>query len=299
MAEQEILRLSREIDVEPERLEAANLDPNHLADIMRGGSLFATKRLVVLRELSEQKHLWELVAEWSKSMTDDTTIVLIETKPDRRTRAYKALAKHAKIIQATAWSERDHGAAEAWLGKLAHDRKVKLSKTQVANMVARSMVAAERGLIVDQYQLAHAVVALSLVDEVTDAAIATVLPEAIDDVLFDLIGFAVNRETTRVYGALANLRLNEDPYKVFPMLAAEWSRLVAVAVSDGSPATVAADLGVHPFVVEKLFRLRGQFTREQLADLTRLAADIDAGMKLSQFEPWDGIDRFVLGILTR
>lgn len=299
-AEQEIARIIKTADIMPERFDAAALDDNALADIMRGASLFAEKRLVIIRELSERKELWEKTSAWVSTVSDDTTLVLVETKPDRRTKAYKTLAKQATIVQAPSWTERDHGLAEEWLRKLVSQRGAKVSPAQVVDMVARAMVPAERGMTIDQFQLAHAVEALSVLDTATDDAIATVLPAAMTDVLFELLGYAANRDTVRVNAALADLHLSEDPYKVFSMLAAEWARLVAVAVADGPSASIiAVELGIHPFVAQKLQRLTGQFTRTQLHDLTVLATDIDAGMKLSQFAPWDGVDRFVLGVAHR
>lgn len=298
-AEQETARIVSAASATPERLDPDDLDANMLADIMRGASLFSEKRVVVIRGLSERKDLWEKVGEWAPTMSDDTTLVLIEAKPDRRTKAYKSLAKQATIVQAPSWTEREHGLAEEWLRKLARERGVKLSPAQVVDMVARVRVPAERGMTIDQFQLAHAIDALSLLDEVTDEAIATVLPTAISDVLFDLVSYAADRDAMRVNAALSDLRLSEDPYRVFPVLAAEWSRLVAVAVADGPSESIATELGVHPFIARKLQGVARQFTRQQLHSLTVLASDIDAGMKLSQFSPWDGVDRFVLGITHR
>lgn len=298
-AEQETARIVSAASATPERLDPDDLDANMLADIMRGASLFSEKRVVVIRGLSERKDLWEKVGEWAPTMSDDTTLVLIEAKPDRRTKAYKSLAKQATIVQAPSWTEREHGLAEEWLRKLARERGVKLSPAQVVDMVARVRVPAERGMTIDQFQLAHAIDALSLLDEVTDEAIATVLPTAISDVLFDLVSYAADRDATRVNAALSDLRLSEDPYRVFSVLAAEWSRLVAVAVADGPSESIATELGVHPFIARKLQGVARQFTRQQLHSLTVLASDIDAGMKLSQFSPWDGVDRFVLGITHR
>lgn len=298
---QELARITKEVGVTPEKIDAVSLDRNMLADVMRGLSLFSTKRLVVIRELSEYKELWELVGEWAKDVPDETTLVLVEAKPDRRTKAYKTLAKQATVIQAPLWTERDQGLAEEWLRQYAQKRNVGLSPKQVSDMVLRATTPSERDATINQFQLANAVAALALVDTVTDDAIATVLPDVTTNVLFDLIGYAAHHKQDDVYQGLADLRLNEDPYKVFPMLAAEWSRLVAVAVADQTipAATIATELGLHPFVVQKLLKLVKLFTREQLHELTTLAADIDAGMKLSEFAPWDGIDRFIIGILLR
>lgn len=298
--EQETKRIAEEVGVPLESVEANSLDENGLADIMRGASLFSTKRLVLIRGLSEHKTLWDLVAAWADVLSQDTTLILVEEKPDRRTKTYKTLAAHAKLIQTTQWTDRERGNAETWTRELAGKHHVSLTRQQIADIVARSMVPAERGMVVDQFQIVHAIEALSLLDTVTDEAIATVLPAAMQDVLFELMGYAANREETRVYESLADIRLNEDPYRVFSMLTAEWSRLVAVAVAGKTDAaSIATELGIHPFVIQKLQKLSTLFTRTELHELTRLAAEIDTGMKLSQFTPWDGIDRFVLGIAFR
>ena len=67
---------------------------------MRGASLFHETRLVVLRQLSEHKELWAKLGEWARDVSADTTLVLVETKPDKRTKAYKALTRAGEVRRA-------------------------------------------------------------------------------------------------------------------------------------------------------------------------------------------------------
>ena len=300
-AEQELRRIIGSGDVAPERIDSSTLTQNTLADIVRGGSLFSEKRLVILRQLSENKSLFDKLVEWAGEVSPDTTLVLRETKLDKRTKAYKAIVKIAKVIKADPLTERDTGIAEEWLRKVAKERDVKLSPAQVRDMVQRAMVASEKATTrnVDQMQLAHAIAALAVLHDVSDESIATVLPPATSDSVFDLLEMATNRQGERVETLFADLARSEDPHRVMALIMGQWAQLVSVALADGPSATIAVELGMHPFVAKKMQQLAAQFSKQQLRDLTALAADLDAGAKLSQFAPWDGVFRFVYALAKR
>ena len=301
VAEQEVAKLENTLGLSRERLDVTALDANGLADIMRGGLLFAEKRLVVLSGLSFQKSLWDKAAEWAGDVSADTTIVFIEAKLDRRTKAYKSLTKATTVILADRWRDKDRRLAEEWLRQFARDRDVELSPAQLSDMVSRARVAVdgENYLEIDQSMLARAIEPLSVLDEVTDESIATVLPPATHDTVFDLLLLATHRDTKRLTVLLDELRLNDEPQRVFALIATQWAQLVALGLGEGPSATLAVELGIHPFVAQKLRDLTKQFTRGQFCEITQLAADIDTGMKVSQFDPWDGIERLLFAIALR
>lgn len=300
-AEQELARLIKGSGLTPERLDASILTENMLADIVRGGSLFSEKRLVVLRQPSDSKPVFEKLAEWAGEVSDDTTLILLETKLDKRTKAYKAITKAAKVIPVDPISERDSGMAEEWLRKLATDHKVGLSPAQVRSMVQRALVPGDKPTVrlIDQFQLAQAVKAFAGESKVTDDMIVTVLPPLPGDTVFDLLEMAGHRQLARVDALLAELERTDDPHRTLALVMGQWAQLVSVALADGSSATIAVELGLHPFVAKKQQELARAFTPTELKRLTALAADLDAGSKLSQFAPWDGVYRFVHAVATR
>ncbi len=300
-AEQELARIVKDSGIAPERLDSGSLTANTLADIVRGGSLFSEQRLVVLRQLSDNKPVFEKLVEWAGEVPTDTTLVLLETKLDKRTKAYKALTSVAQVIAANPLTERDHGTAEEWLRKLARDAKVDISPQQVADMVRRGHVDGDKpaARYIDQMQLARAVKALAGMGKVTDDMIATVLPPAVSDTVFDLLEMATRRERAKVGILLANLERYDDPHRTLALLLGQWAQVVSVALADTPPATIAVELSMHPFVVKKQLAIASQFTRPQLVAITELAADIDASVKISKFTPSDGAFRLVHAIIAR
>ena len=130
LQEVELQKITKATDVAPERIDVDALSLNTLADLVRGGSLFATKRLVVIRELSSDAMLFGRLAEWAGEVPDETTIVLLERKLDKRTKAYKAIIKAATVITADSLTERDVRMAVEWLRTVAKQYNVSLSSAR-------------------------------------------------------------------------------------------------------------------------------------------------------------------------
>src|SRR5664280_1253944 len=74
-----------DFDGNVEKIEGSELQVSQLPDIFMGVSLFADKRLVVIRNLFENKAVWPVLGDWTDKISDDIHLVLVEPKPDKRT----------------------------------------------------------------------------------------------------------------------------------------------------------------------------------------------------------------------
>lgn len=298
VATRELAAIVKEFGAPAERVDVGALTIAQLADIVRAQSLFASRRLIVCRGLSENKPAWDKLAEWVNEVSDDTVLVLIEAKPDKRTKAYKAIAKHARVTTAEQLTDRDWRQAEAWLDEYAHIRGVKLSRQQIHEMVARAYIPGDRPgrQLIDQQIIATAVDALAALPAVDDDAISAVMPHSSHGTVFDILSYALTGERTRVDDLILQLRRQDDALAVFPSLLSQWTQLVEVALV-GERA--AAELGVHPYVAQKLAGLARGIRRDRLQEITVLGARLDADMKRSGIEPWDAIDRFILALIVK
>ena len=300
-AQYELQRLVKSLGVRPEKIDAASLDLNKLADTVRGLSLFQEQRLIVIERLSERKDLWDKLGELASDIAAETYLVLIEPRPDKRTKTFKTLQKTAKLIEATPLTDRQRPAAEKWLLDYASEHSVKLTKTQASDMVARAIVADEksRSAEIDQLQLTHAVAALKNAVKIDDTAIATVLPPASEFSVFDIIELAVCGKTANLRSALDELRRSDDVYKVAPLVWSQWSQLVLLAKAEAASTSDTIDLGIHPFVAKKLRPLARQLSPKDLAELTELAAERDYQMKTSSVDPWAALEDFLFRVASR
>lgn len=297
VAERELARISKESAVVPEYVDAASLTIAQLADIVRAQSLFVTRRLIVCRGLSDNKPAWEKLGEWANEISEDTVLVLLETRADKRTKAYKAITKYATVIIAEQMTERDWRQAESWLDDYAHTHKVKLSRSQIHEMVQRAHVPDTKPgrQLIDQQVMATAVHTLMALPEVDDEAIATVMPQSSQGTVFDILQYALNGERDHVHELIRQLKRQDEALAVFPSLMSQWVQLVEVALAGESAAEA---IGIHPYVAQKLGQLARNVRRDQLKKITELGARLDADVKRSAIEPWDAIDRFVLALTT-
>ncbi len=297
----ELQQLVKSLGVRPEKIDAASLDLNKLADTVRGLNLFQERRLIIVEHLSERKDLWDKLGEWASNIAVETYLVLIEPRPDKRTKTFKILQKTAKLVEAMPLTDRQRPAAEKWLLDYASEHGVRLTKTQASNMIARAIVADEksRSAEIDQLQLTHAVAALKNTVKIDDAAIATVLPPAREFSVFDIIELAVCGKTANLRSVLDELRRSDDIYKVAPLVWSQWSQLVLLAKAEAASTSDTIDIGIHPFVAKKLRPLARQLSPKDLAELTELAAERDYQMKTSSVDPWIALEDFLFRVASR
>lgn len=282
--------LETEFDGKAEKIDGETLELKHLPDLFMGATLFATKRLVIIKNLSENKTVWEKLPDWLDRVSDDVHVVLVESKPDRRSRTYKTLQKKATVRQFPVWTDRDVAVAEKWVESEAKRQKLTLDKKSIHSLVER--------VGVNQWQLYHALRKLAVLPQVSQAVIEEVIEANPTENVFNLLDAALKGDAVRVKKILNTLELSEDPYMLFGLLSSQVFQLAALSASGSSEGDVAKDLGAHPFALSKLAphakRLGQGGVRVVIAAMT----EADTGLKTSAAEPWLLIERALIKIAT-
>lgn len=284
----EVLKgLATDFAGQPERIDGASLEFKNLPDLLMGGTLFAEKRLVIIRALSENKSVWEKLPDWLPRISDDIHLVLVDDKPDKRTTAYKELKKAAEVKEFPVWGDRDRFAAETWVEKRASALGVKLDKKLAHQIVERV------GL--DQWQLAHALEKLSLLDEVTEAFIAATIDANPSENVFQLFELALDGRSKEIASMIRTLELTEEPYKLFALLSSQAFQLAAVA-NASTENNPSKDFGIHPYVASKLERHAKRIGKSGALRILKVFAQADADLKISRGEPWLVIQKVLMTI---
>lgn len=271
-----------------ERVDGSGLETKQLPDLLMGGTLFADKRLVVIKGMSENKSVWGELIEWLPRVSDDVHLVLIETKPDKRTKTYKDIAKLATVKEFGAWTDRDRQQAAAWAIEEAVRQGVSLDNKSAHALVDR--------VGVDQWQLFHAIEKLALLDTVTPDTIAEIIDANPAENVFNLLDAALRGNRQRVVEMLRTLEQTDDPYMVFGLLSSQVFQLAALAVSDKPSNDVAKDIGAHPFALSKLSPYANTVGRAGAKRIVTQFADADTAMKTTAVDPWIQIERVLIAI---
>jgi len=270
-----------------EKIEGSELQVSQLPDIFMGVSLFADKRLVVIRNLSENKSVWPVLDDWLTKISDDIHVVLVEPKPDKRTSTYKSLQKNADVYEFLEWSDRDVTAAEKWVAAEADKLGVDMNKKLIQTLV--------QWVGVDQWQLFHALEKLLLTDDISVESIKnTIDPNPVENV-FNLFETALRGDTKTLNQIMKTLEKTEDVYRLTALLSSQAFQLLVVA-SAGKSDNVAKDFAIHPYVVSKLSPIAKRLGKSDASKIISIFTELDDDMKLSRAEPWLLVERALIKV---
>ena len=283
--QQAVRAIADTFDGSAERIDGTTLELKNIPDLLMGGTLFAQKRLVIIKDLSLNTSVWVKIPEWIDRISDDIDVILIDGKPDKRTTGYKEVKKRVVLKEFPVWGVRDQIAAEAWVIKHAETLGVKLDKKLAHHIVQRV------GL--DQWQLANGLEKISLLETVTPETINDIIEASPSENVFQLFELALEGRREAVHEMIRNLELTEDSYKLFALLSSQAFQLAAVASAADSD-NPSKDFGIHPYVAQKLARHGKRLGARGSLRILNSFAQADADMKLSKGDPWLLTERALL-----
>ena len=270
-----------------EKFEGSELQIAQIPDILMGVSLFADKRLVIIRNLSENKLVWPVFGDWLPKISDDIHLVLVESKPDKRTVTFKELKKNADVREFASWTDRDAYQAEKWVTVEAKTMGLDLNRKCVQTLV--------QWVGVDQWQLYYALEKLALTDYITVETIKNVIePNPIENV-FNLFETAIRGDMESLIRILKTLEKTEDVFRLIALLSSQAFQLAAVA-SAGKENNVARDFGIHPYVVSKLTPIAKRLGKSGVSKVIAIFTELDDDMKLSRADPWLLLERALIKV---
>ena len=284
---QRLRQLEAEFQDTVERIDGAELELHNLSDLISGTSLFHQKRMIVVRDLSSNKTLWEKLPDWLDRTSADVHLVIVEPKPDKRTKTYKALQKSANVLEYKPWSERDDAQAAQWIMSEAEARNLALTPALARLLVAR--------VGVDQWQLAQAIDKLLAAGEVTEDVIINVIDARPSENVFDLFETALKGDVNRLRELLAALNTTEDPYMLFGLLSGQAFQLMALALARDEQ-DVAKDFGVHPYALSRMRPYARQRGSAGAREVLLAFNQADEAIKTSYVDPWTVIEQVLFTV---
>jgi DNA polymerase III delta subunit len=286
--ERKLREIQSQFDGVSEIVDGAEIELKQLPDLLMGATLFASSRLVIMKRLSENKTLWNGFESWIPRVSDDIHLVIVEPKPDKRTKTFKELQKAANVHDAQAWTERDTSKAEQWVTKEAQLLGFSLDKKSAQVLVSR--------VGADQWQLYRALEKLAVVDEVNPTVIEELIEANPLENVFNLFEAALRGDALKVKHMIETLELTEDAYRLFGLLSGQAFQLAALSVSEKPSAEVAKDLGAHPFALSKLAPHAKKLGKGGARKVITIFAEADSGMKTSAGDPWLLLERALIKV---
>lgn len=290
--EQKIRELAGEINAE--KFDGEALNENELVSIVAGQTLFATRRCIVVSELSRNKSLWANFDKWLERLDDDTILILSDMALDKRTKTYKLLQKKAQIISCDFWRSNQTAAAKTWLQAALKSAKIDLDTELQDELIRRSTRPSsidERQQIIDQLRMFSAVRQLQHFDAaITRAELDTILEVGLSDNVFGLLDAALMGDSAKVHQMCQRLAAYEDGFKVFGLVVSQVINLFAlVAGKPKSSEQVASELGLNSYAVRAMASAAAKMDYVHASRIVEITRDADLRIKRGR-EPWSIIE---------
>lgn len=260
-----------------ERIDAEGLDAARLPDLFQGATLFAPVRLVVLKNIGANKGVQELLTEILPKAADETTVIIADSHLDKRTKLYKFLKANTNFQE---FPQLDEHKLVSWVQQQGVAANATIAKADAQYLVQRTGH--------DQWRLHHEIEKLAGYNgDITRQLIESLVEPSPEGNAFELLDAALNSQSQKVAAIVAALKTEEDPYKLFGLLASQVHALAVVAAAGGkSPDIIAKEAGLHPFVVRKTQPVARKLGLQRVQAIAKDVADCDWHLKSTGADPW-------------
>lgn len=275
-----------------QRVDSESLPATELPQLLLGVSLFTPSRMVVIKNSSSNKPLWEALEQWINKVPEALDLVLIEPHPDKRTKTFKTILSNANHI----FEAKDINEAQAttWLIAEALKRGNKqLSRNNAQLLVAR--------IGTDQAQLSTELDKLLVHDDITQQLITALTVITPQVSAYELLDAVIARQPKKAQQILNQLSTIEDPYRLYGLFSSQVFTLASVVAAGKKvePAQIAKDTGSYPFVISKLAHKASSMAWSDVKSIIDETASLDDMLKRSGIDPWELISSRLLKIAAR
>lgn len=240
--------------------------------------LFSEKRLVILREVFGNKILSEKLTEILTRIPNETEVIIVEPKPDKRTKLYKVLSKEYKIKEFAI----DKNIAKFVMDE-ANSKRVEINRPGIEELI--NYTGGDRWKITNELDKLKALKKL-VTPELIHKHIEPDLQISVFNILDDLL--AGRRE--KVLNELTKLRVQEDANKFFALLSSQIFALSVAINTNKTSAESAKDAGVHPFVMSKMFDYARRITKDDIKKYSQIISETDEKLKTAKTDAWTLIE---------
>ncbi len=273
-------------DMAVERLDAEEVSYERIQEAVASMPFLVERKLVVLRQPSHNKEFVEGFEAWITTVPDETDVLIVEPKLDRRSVYFKQLKKYTEFKDFTAL---DANALVRYAVHYAENQQGTLSTASARLLVDR--------IGTDQLQLEHELDKLVAFNpNITSGNIERLTEASPQSTIFDLI-----QATFGGNGKYA-LRLYEEqrvmgvePQQIIAMLAWQLHLLALAKTGAGKMAdTIARDARVNPFTVKKSQSLAKHISLRDLQASVKELRELDTRLKRESMSADEAVKYFIV-----
>jgi len=274
-----------------ERIDGEEASYEQIVGAVESMPFLAEKKLVLIRELGQNKTVAERIEAICSKTSDTTDLVIVEQKPDKRSIYYKYLKKYTDFKEFDVMPPYD---LARWIVEVANAQEATISTRDAQYLVEQ--------VGDDQQLLAQELAKLIIYNpDITKETINLNVEASPEGTIFNLVEASFGTNPKRAIELYDMQRLQRtEPQAILGMLA--WQmHAVALLKSAGTTSveTIAKEAGMNPFVLRKTKTIAEKFERRQIQAILEDLLDLDKSSKQESVNMDDALKRIILKLATR
>ena len=273
-------------DLALERLDGETAELARINEAVTSLPFLASKKMVVLRAPSANKQFVEQVEAILKSVSETTDVIIVEPKFDKRSVYFKTLKQ---LTELTEYPELDSNGLAAWLQRAAKEQGGIISSNDARYLIER--VGANQQIVSSEINKL-----LIYAPTITRDSIDLLTEPTPQSTIFQLLEAAFAGNAQRALSLYQEQRaLKVEAPQIIAMLA--WQlHILAInkAAGQRSPADIAKEAKLSPYVVQKSAQIARFLTLAQLKQLIDSLLDIDLKSKRSNLDSDEALQNYLL-----
>jgi len=282
-----------------------NANENDFRDFygnLKTNSMFAEKKLIILKNVFSDAKFQEEFLENIKNLEDVKDIVIIyeDCLPDQRTKFFKALSgsarsREARQIKCQEFNFLQPAMLKKWVIGKFNENGAKI------NPDALDLLVSSVGS--DLWQMANEINKLSNYKKggvVRKEDVELLVKPNIENDIFTTIDALASKEKRQALSLLhKHLENGDSPLYLLSMISYQFRNLLIIKelMEKRNPyAAIAKKSGLHPFVVQKSYYLCNQFSMEQLKKIYHKIFQADSDIKTGKVEAETALDLLIAEI---
>ncbi|MBX4199310.1 DNA polymerase III subunit delta [Candidatus Saccharibacteria bacterium] len=271
-----------------ERIDALAAEPQAIIDALQSLPFLASKKLVIVRELGNNKYANEKIEQIIDSAAASADLIIYEPSPDKRTAYFKTLKSKTQLEE---FEELDGRKLASWLVDEATNMGGRISLGDANYLIDR--VGLNQSILASELEKL-----LTYNEQISRESIELLTEKTPQSKIFDLLDATFAGNKKRALALYEEQRAQRvEPQAILALITWQLHLLALAKYGTGkTPGQIAKDAKVNPYPVTKAQNLAKKITAEKLAELVNEAAQIDYESKISAVDIDEALKNFVIAI---
>lgn len=256
--------------------EGKDINVNEMIDLAETLPFFADKRVIMLEDSNLCKSGGEKLADYLVTMPQSTTIILVESQVDKRSKLFKVIKEKGRACE---FSLQDENTLKRWIigivkneGKTIDDNTLNLFLEKTGTDMSNIRSELEKLFC---YTMKRAAITIQDVNEICT--------QRISNKIFEMVAAIAEKKQKKALDMYHDLLLlKESPLGILALISRQFNLMIQIKELQQrslSPKAIGEKIGMSPYIVQKYEKQAAKFKMSELRKALEACAEADESVK--------------------